>query len=61
MIHQMGLDVYRFSIAWSRILPQGIGEVNQRGIEYYRYSSFWMVVGVSYKLDGCRNVGMSYI
>ena len=25
----------RFSIAWSRVLPNGIGEKNQAGIDYY--------------------------
>ena len=27
--------VYRFSISWARILPNGIGEVNQKGIDFY--------------------------
>ena len=31
----MGATSYRFSIAWSRILPQGIGEVNPLGIAHY--------------------------
>lgn len=31
----LGLDMYRFSIAWPRILPEGIGTVNQRGLDYY--------------------------
>lgn len=26
---------YRFSIAWSRILPNGYGEINQQGIDFY--------------------------
>lgn len=33
---EMGLKAYRFSIAWTRIIPSGIGEVNQAGIEHYR-------------------------
>jgi beta-glucosidase len=32
----LGLTHYRFSIAWSRILPRGTGEVNQRGLDFYR-------------------------
>jgi beta-glucosidase/6-phospho-beta-glucosidase/beta-galactosidase len=26
---------YRFSISWPRILPEGIGRINQAGIDYY--------------------------
>lgn len=33
---KMGLNAYRFSIAWTRILPQGTGEVNPAGVEHYR-------------------------
>lgn len=33
---KMGLKAYRFSIAWTRILPQGTGEVNPAGVEHYR-------------------------
>lgn len=32
----MGIKSYRFSFSWSRILPDGVGEVNQAGIDYYR-------------------------
>jgi beta-glucosidase len=34
-IKKLGLQNYRFSISWSRILPNGIGEVNQEGIIFY--------------------------
>lgn len=37
LMAEMGFKVYRFSIAWSRILPQGTGEVNLKGIEYYNH------------------------
>lgn len=33
---EMGLKAYRFSIAWTRIIPGGTGEVNPAGIEHYR-------------------------
>ncbi len=32
---EMGLKAYRFSVAWSRVLPQGRGEVNEKGVEFY--------------------------
>jgi len=32
---EMGLEAYRFSIAWSRIQPQGSGEANQAGLDFY--------------------------
>src|ERR1700722_54970 len=33
---RLGINAYRFSIAWSRILPEGTGEVNPAGIAHYR-------------------------
>nr|DAD38078.1 TPA_asm: hypothetical protein HUJ06_008719 [Nelumbo nucifera] len=30
-----GLDAYRFSISWSRLIPNGRGIVNPRGLQYY--------------------------
>ena len=30
-----GVMAYRFSISWSRILPEGAGTVNQRGVDFY--------------------------
>lgn len=35
LMKEMGLKAYRFSIAWSRIYPQGKGEVNQQGLDFY--------------------------
>ncbi|KAH9786399.1 Beta-glucosidase 11 [Citrus sinensis] len=30
-----GLDAYRFSISWSRLIPNGRGPVNPKGLQYY--------------------------
>ncbi|KAJ6793814.1 beta-glucosidase 31-like isoform X1 [Iris pallida] len=35
LMHEMGLDAYRFSISWSRLIPDGRGPVNPKGLEYY--------------------------
>ncbi|CAB4264738.1 unnamed protein product [Prunus armeniaca] len=31
----MGMDAYRFSISWTRIFPNGTGQINQAGIDHY--------------------------
>lgn len=36
LMAEIGLKAYRFSISWTRILPDGIGRVEQRGIAFYR-------------------------
>ncbi|XP_065862227.1 putative beta-glucosidase 41 [Euphorbia lathyris] len=35
LMKNLGMDAYRFSISWSRIFPNGTGEPNQQGIDYY--------------------------
>ncbi|MCP3777157.1 glycoside hydrolase family 1 protein [Paenibacillus sp. MZ03-122A] len=35
LMAEMGFKAYRFSIAWTRIYPQGTGEVNRKGIAFY--------------------------
>ena len=35
LIKQMGIPNYRFSLSWSRILPNGVGAVNQAGLDFY--------------------------
>ena len=35
LMAEMGFKTYRFSIAWTRILPEGTGKINQTGIQYY--------------------------
>lgn len=35
LMASLKLNAYRFSISWSRILPQGWGQVNWRGLDFY--------------------------
>lgn len=35
LMAEMGLKVYRFSIAWTRVIPNGIGSINPLGIVFY--------------------------
>ncbi|MDE1549091.1 glycoside hydrolase family 1 protein [Jeotgalibaca caeni] len=35
LMGEMGLKAYRFSVAWSRILPEGEGKVNEKGLQFY--------------------------
>ncbi len=32
----LGVNAYRMSISWGRVLPQGTGQINQTGVEYYK-------------------------
>jgi beta-glucosidase len=36
IMKELGLQSYRFSIAWPRIIPDGVGQVNGLAIRYYR-------------------------
>jgi beta-glucosidase len=35
LVKQLNIPNFRFSISWTRILPNGTGEVNKAGIDYY--------------------------
>lgn len=35
LMRSLGLQAYRFSIAWGRVLPEGTGAVNARGLGFY--------------------------
>lgn len=35
LMKELGINGYRFSISWSRVLPEGKGKVNQDGIDFY--------------------------
>jgi beta-glucosidase len=47
LIYKLNIPNYRFSISWSRILPQGIGAVNHKGIDFYnRVIDFCLELGI---------------
>ena len=35
LMKEIGLKAYRFSVSWARILPEGIGRIEGRGLAYY--------------------------
>jgi beta-glucosidase len=35
LMREIGLKAYRFSVSWPRILPDGRGRVNQKGLDFY--------------------------
>jgi beta-glucosidase len=35
LMKQLGVTAYRFSISWARLLPEGIGKVNEKGVKHY--------------------------
>lgn len=43
----LGFSVFRFSIAWSRVIPEGTGRVNQAGVQFYQRV-----------IDACLELGM---
>jgi len=36
LMARLGLNAYRFSIAWARVLPEGTGKPNPKGLDFYR-------------------------
>lgn len=48
LIRDLNLKAYRFSVAWSRILPRGRGEINSKGLDFY-----------SRLVDGLLEVGIT--
>ena len=36
LMRDLGLGAYRFSVAWGRVLPEGTGRVNEKGLDFYR-------------------------
>jgi beta-glucosidase len=35
LMHQLGLKAYRFSVSWPRVIPNGRGKVNLKGLDFY--------------------------
>ncbi len=35
-MRELGLSAYRFSVSWSRVLPEGTGRVNEKGLDFYK-------------------------
>jgi beta-glucosidase len=35
LMRELGLDAFRFSIAWPRVLPDGKGRINEAGLDFY--------------------------
>lgn len=35
LMKRLGIKAYRFSVNWARLLPNGTGTVNQRGVDFY--------------------------
>jgi len=36
IMRELGLDSYRFSLAWPRLMPEGRGTLNRKGLDFYR-------------------------
>ncbi|MGE0304935.1 MAG: GH1 family beta-glucosidase, partial [Acidimicrobiia bacterium] len=35
LLGNLGVDAYRFSVSWSRVLPDGVGRIEPRGLAFY--------------------------
>ncbi|MFZ5617882.1 MAG: GH1 family beta-glucosidase [Pseudomonadota bacterium] len=35
LMKRLGLGAYRFSVSWSRVLPEGAGALNEKGLDFY--------------------------
>ena len=36
LMKEMGVKAYRFSVSWARLIPEGVGKVNEKAVEFYR-------------------------
>lgn len=47
LLKEMNFGCYRFSTAWSRILPEGIGKINSKGLDFYhRMTDYCIELGI---------------
>ncbi len=35
LMRELGVNAYRFSVSWPRVLPEGVGAVNEKGLAFY--------------------------
>lgn len=35
LMRELGLQTYRFSISWPRVIPRGVGATNEKGLDFY--------------------------
>src|SRR5262245_18483246 len=35
LMKDLGIRSYRFSVSWSRVVPEGMGKVNPQGLDFY--------------------------
>ena len=47
IMRDLGLKAYRFSVSWPRVLPEGVGGVNEKGLSFYERL-----------VDGLRDAGI---
>jgi beta-glucosidase len=47
LIKELGVEAYRFSIAWPRVYPDGTGPLNEKGLDFY-----------DRLVDGCKQRGI---
>lgn len=48
LLKQTGIPHFRFSLSWPRILPQGTGDINIKGIDYYnRVIDYCLAQGIT--------------
>ncbi|MZE78843.1 GH1 family beta-glucosidase [Streptomyces xinghaiensis] len=48
LLRELGVDSYRFSVAWPRVRPGGDGEVNKAGLDFYdRLTDLLLEAGIT--------------